>query len=52
MVETTAKEKNKEKRMKRTEKNLRDLQDNIKHTNTHITAVPEGEEREMARENI
>ena len=33
MVEITAKEQNREKRMKRIEDNLRDLWDNTKHTN-------------------
>ena len=33
MVEITAEEQNKEKRMKRIEDNLRDLWDSIKHTN-------------------
>ena len=33
MVEITAEEQNKEKRMKRIEDNLRDLWDNTKHTN-------------------
>ena len=42
MVEITAVEQNKEKRMKRNEDNLRDLWDNIKHTNIHITGTPEG----------
>ena len=45
-VEFTAAEKNKEKRMKRNEDSLRDLWDNIKRNNIHITGVPEGEERE------
>ena len=45
MVEITAKEQNKEKRMKRIEHNLRDLWDNIKHTNIQIIGVPEEEER-------
>ena len=36
MVEITAEEQNKEKRMKRTEDSLRDLWDNIKHTNIQI----------------
>ena len=31
---------------KRTEESLRDLWDNIKHTNICIIGVPEGEERE------
>ena len=46
MVEFTATEQNKEKRMKRNEDSLRDLWDNIKHTNILIIGVPEGEERE------
>ena len=46
MVECTAAEQNKEKRMKRNENSLRDLWDNIKHNNIHIIGVPEGEERE------
>ena len=33
MVEIAAEEKNKVKRMKRTENSLRDLWNNIKHTN-------------------
>ena len=33
IVEITTVEQNKEKRMKRTQDNLRDLWDNIKHTN-------------------
>ena len=37
MVEYTAAEQNKEKRMKRNEDSLGDLCDNIKHTNIHIT---------------
>ena len=44
MVEFTAVEQNKEKRMKRNENSLRDLWDNIKHTNICIIGVPEGEE--------
>ena len=41
MVEFTAVEQNKEKRMQRNEDRLRDLWDNIKHTNIHIIGVPE-----------
>ena len=51
MVELTAAEQKKEKRMKRNEDSLRDLWD-IKRNNIHITGVPEGEERESTRENI
>ena len=46
MVEFTAMEQNKEKRMKRNEDSLRDLWDNIKVTNIRIIEVPEGDERE------
>ena len=52
MVEFTAVEQNKEKRMKRNEDSLRDLWDNIKRTNIRIIAVPEGEEREKGPEKI
>ena len=46
MVEFTAMEQNKQKRMKRNEDSLRDLWDNIKRNNIRIIGVPEGEERE------
>ena len=52
MVELTATEQNKEKRIKRNEDSLRDLWDNIKHTNIHIIGVPEGEEREKGPKKI
>ena len=52
MVEFTAAEQTKEKRMKRNEDSLRDLWDNIKCTNIHILGVPEGEEREKGPEKI
>ena len=39
-VEITAMEQNKEKRMKTNEDSLRDLLDNIKHTNIHIIGGP------------
>ena len=52
MVKFIAAEQNKEKRMKRNEDSLRDLWDNIKHNNIHITGVPEGEEREKGLEKI
>ena len=41
MVEITAEEQNKVKRMKKSEDSLRDLWDNIKHTNILIIGVPE-----------
>ena len=52
MVEFTAMEQNKEKRMKRNEDRLRDLWDNIKCNNICIIGVPEGEEREEGPEKI
>ena len=52
MVEITAEEQNKEKRMKRTEDSLRDLWDNIKHTNIQMIGVPEEEEKEKGSEKI
>ena len=48
VVEITAAEKNKEKRMKRKYDSLRDLWDNVKCTNICIRGVPEGRERERA----
>ena len=38
--------------MKRTEDSLRDLQDNIKHTNIRIIEVPEEEEEKKGYEKI
>ena len=45
MVEITSAEQNKVKRMKRTEESLRDLWDNVKHTNIRVIGVPEEEEK-------
>ena len=50
IVEITTTEQNKEKRMERTEDSLRDLWDNIKHTNIQIIGVPEEEERKKGTE--
>ena len=52
MVEITATKQNIEKIMKRNEDSLREVWDNIKHTNIHITGIPEGEERETGLEKI
>ena len=52
MVEITTAEQNKEKRMKRTEDSLRDLWDNIKHTNIRIIGVSEEEEKKKGTEKI
>ena len=51
MVEKTAEKQNKVKRMKGTEDSLRDLWDNIKHTNIRIIGIPE-EEREKGYAKI
>ena len=52
MVEFTAVEQNKEKRMKGNEDSLRDLWDNIKRNNISILGISEGEEREKGPEKI
>ena len=44
-MEITSEEQNKEKRIKRTENSLRDLWDNIQHTNSWIIGVPEEEKK-------
>ena len=52
MVEITSEEKNKVKRMKRTEDSLRDLWNNNKDTNIRIIGVPEEEEKERVWEKF
>ena len=52
MVEITSSERNKVKRMKRAEEILRDLWDNIKHTNIWIIGVSEEEEKKIGYEKI
>ena len=52
MVEITSEEQDKVKRMERTEDSLRDLLDNIKHTNIWIIVVPEEEEKKKGYEKI
>ena len=51
MMEFTATEQNKEKRMKRREDSLRDFWD-IKCNNIQIIGVSEGEERDKGTENM
>ena len=52
MVEINQSERKKEKRIKRNEDNLRDLQDNIKCYNIQIIGVPEEEEKKKDHEKI
>ena len=52
MMETTATEQNKKKRMKRNEDSQRGLRDNIKHIKICVLGVPEREEREKRPEKI
>ena len=52
MVEITAAEQNREKRMKRNEDSLRDLWDNMKCTSIHIIGAPRGEKREKGLRRI
>ena len=51
MVEINESDRKKEKRVKRNEDNLRDLQDNMKHSNTRIIGVPE-EDKKKDHEKI
>ena len=50
MLEITTEEKNKVKRMKRTEYSLRDFWGHIKHPNIWIIGVPEEEEKKKGYE--
>ena len=51
VVEITATEQNKQKRMKRNESSLRDFLDSIKCINIHVIGIPE-EEKEKGPEEI
>uniref|UniRef100_A0A4X1T8C6 L1 transposable element RRM domain-containing protein n=1 Tax=Sus scrofa TaxID=9823 RepID=A0A4X1T8C6_PIG len=52
LVEMTDAEQKRDKRLKTNEESLRELWDNVKHTNIHIIGVPEGTEREKETEKI
>ena len=52
IMEITTAEHTKEKGMKTIEDSLRDLWDNIKHTNIRIIGVPEEEEKKKGSEKI
>jgi len=50
LVEIMDVERKREKRLKTSEESLRELWDNVKHTNICIIGVPEGEEKEKGTE--
>ena len=52
MVEINVSEREKEKRMKRNEDNLRDLRDKVKRPNIRIIGVPEEEDKKKDHEKI
>ena len=52
MVEINEAERKKEKWIKRNEDNLRDIQDNMKHSNIRIIGVPEEEDRKKDHKKI
>ena len=52
MVEINESKSKKEKRIKRNEENLRDLQDCIKRYNIRIIGVPEEEDKKKDHEKI
>ena len=52
MVEINESERKKEKRIKRNEDNLRDLQDSVKRPNIRIIGVPEEEDIKKDHEKI
>jgi len=52
MVEKNEAEREKEKRIKRNEDNIRDLWDNVKCPNIQIIGVPEEEDKKKGHEKI
>ena len=52
MVEINEAERKKEKRTLKNEDNIRDLWDNVKHTNIQIIGVPEEEDKKKGHEKI
>ena len=52
MVEITAEEQNKQKRMKRIEDNLRDLWDNSKHTTFELQGFQQKRKRKGLRKYL
>ena len=52
LEESTQKEEEKEKRFRKNEHVVRELQDNMKHNNIYIIGIPEGEEEQQGIENL
>uniref|UniRef100_A0A9L0R9P5 L1 transposable element RRM domain-containing protein n=1 Tax=Equus caballus TaxID=9796 RepID=A0A9L0R9P5_HORSE len=52
LEEITQTEQIKQKRIRQNDNRLKELWDNIKHTNIHTIGVPEGEERDKWAENL
>ena len=48
----TQKEQEKEKRLRKNDEAIREMQDNMKRKNIRITGIPEGEEEEKGIENL
>ena len=48
----TQNKQEKEKRLRKNEDGLREMQDNMKHNNICIIGIPEGEEEEQGIENL
>ena len=48
----TQNEQENEKRLRKNEEGLREMQDNMKHNNICIIGIPEGEEEEQGIENL
>ena len=52
MEKNNQKGQEKEKRLRKNEEGLREMQDNMKLNNIHIIGIPEGEEEEQGIENL
>ena len=48
----TQKEQEQEKRLRKNEEGLREMQDNVKHNDSGVIGIPEGEEEEQGIENL
>ena len=48
----TQNKQEKEKRLRKNEEGLREMQDNMKHNNIRIIGIPEGEEEEQGIDNL